>query len=167
MCFIKHLGTTTENCQTRMHSRRMRTSRSWSVCWGLLPGGGVCSGGSLVGGGVCSWGEVWYGGVSGPGGVSAPGGRSGMGGSWSQGGISQHALRQTPPPVDRHTPVKILSWPNFVAAGNKRLPLPLLELKSPPWGILDPPLMHIYILAFLWYRKHTKFSVAQIGFSVQ
>ena len=24
---------------------------------------------------------------------------------------------QTPPPVDRHTLVKILPWPNFVAAG--------------------------------------------------
>ena len=40
-------------------------------------------------------------------------GRSGPRG----GGISPHALRQTPPPVDRQTPVKILPWPNFVAAG--------------------------------------------------
>ena len=50
-------------------------------------------------------------------GVSAPGGSApALGG----GGVSQHALRQTPPPVDRHTLVKILPWPNFVAAGNER-----------------------------------------------
>ena len=37
------------------------------------------------------------------------------GGGW----VSWHALRQTPlPPVDRQTLVKILPWPNFVAAGN-------------------------------------------------
>ena len=28
---------------TRMHSSRMRTGRSLTVCWSLLPGGGVCS----------------------------------------------------------------------------------------------------------------------------
>ena len=39
------------------------------------------------------------------------------GGGLVRGGISQHALRQTPAPVDRQTPVKILPWPNFVAAG--------------------------------------------------
>ena len=40
--------------------------------------------------------------------------------AWSGGGwVSQHALRQTPlaPPVDRQTLVKILPWPNFIAAG--------------------------------------------------
>ena len=67
------------------------------------PGGsgprGVCSGGCLLlGGGL---------GVPGPEGVCSQGG-------W----VSQHALRQTPlPPVDRQTLVKILPWPNFVAAG--------------------------------------------------
>ena len=67
-----------------MHSSGMRTGRSLTVCWSLLPGGGVCSrgiysggeclllGGCLVLGSVCS------------------------GGVWS-GGVSQHALRQTPP----------------------------------------------------------------------
>ena len=63
---------------------------------------------ALGGGGVCSQGG------SAPGGVSAHKGVSGPGG----GGISQHALRQTTPPVDRHMPVKTLPWPNFVAAGN-------------------------------------------------
>ena len=51
--------------ETRMHSSRMRTGRSLTVCWRLLHGGG-----------------------------SAPG------------GVSQHALRQTPlppPRVDRIT----------------------------------------------------------------
>ena len=62
---------------------------------GSAPGGGAWSGGLVQGGGCLLRG------------VSAPG------------GLSQHALRQTPlPPVDRHTPVKILPWPNFVAAGN-------------------------------------------------
>ena len=71
-----------------------------SVCLlpsgGVVPGpGGSAPGGWLEGGGGCL---LW--------GVSALGG-------------SQHALRQTPPTVDRHTLVKILPWPNFVAAGNK------------------------------------------------
>ena len=46
-----------------MHSSRMRTSRSLTVCCSLLPGGDVC----LVrgGGSPWSWGvSVWYGGVS-------------------------------------------------------------------------------------------------------
>ena len=73
--------------------------------------GGVCSHGE----GRCAWsgGVPSLGGVPGPGGVSAPGGVC----VWS-GGVSQHALRQTPlPPVDRHMLVKTLPWPNFVAAG--------------------------------------------------
>ena len=96
---------------TRMHSSRMRTGRSLTVCCSLLPGGGgllsalggsVCSQGvsaprgcllqgvSTLGGGVCSGGCLLQG-------VSAPGG-------WvsALGGVSQNALRQTPsPPVDR------------------------------------------------------------------
>ena len=55
--------------------------------------------------GVC-----FSGGGSPSGGVLHPGG-----GSPSRGGgmASQHALRQTPPPVDRHTPVKTLPWPQL------------------------------------------------------
>ena len=50
-------------CETRMHSSRMRTGRSLTVCRSLLPGGG----------GVCSWG------VSAPGGLSVPtGGMEGV-----------------------------------------------------------------------------------------
>ena len=61
----------------------------------MVPGlGGVWSGR-----GLCSWG------VPGPGG-SAPGGY-----------IPACTEADTPPPVDRHTPVKILPWPNFIAAG--------------------------------------------------
>ena len=56
-------------------------------------------------------------------------GGSGARGVWCQGGlvpggfgVSQHALRQTPPPpVDRQMLVKISPWPNFVAAGNVSL----------------------------------------------
>ena len=80
---------------------------------------GVCFRG---GGVVC----LVQGGVSGPGGrvvCLVRGGVSGLGGGvpgpGGKGGcVSQNAMRQTPlPPVDRQTPVKILPWPNFVAAG--------------------------------------------------
>ena len=97
---------------TRMHSSRMRTGRSLTVYCSLLPGGclfrgcllrgvsgpggclvrgvsglgGVCSQGGLVWG-VCSQGDVCSGGMSAP----------------REGVVSQHALRQTPSPVDRIT----------------------------------------------------------------
>ena len=58
----------------RMHSSRMRTVRSST----RLLGGGVSARGGVCLGGVCL-------------GVSA------------RGGVSQHALGQTPPPVDRMT----------------------------------------------------------------
>ena len=54
--------------QTRMHSSRMRTSRSLTVCcsllpWGVCGPGGVCSrGGCLVWGRVCSQGVLLQGG---------------------------------------------------------------------------------------------------------
>ena len=81
-----------------MHSSRMHTARSPSmhcaggVGGGLLPGG-VCSGGSLPRG------------VSAPEGVSAPGGWSAPKGVSAPRGdlLSQHALRQTPSPVNRMT----------------------------------------------------------------
>ena len=78
---------------TRMHSSRMRTGRSLTVCWRLLPGGGlpgsggVCLvwGGSLVlegsawsGGGLWSWGVCLV-----QGGVCLVRGV----GLWSQGGV--------------------------------------------------------------------------------
>ena len=71
-----------------MHSSRMRTGRSLTVCWSLLPGGVSAPGGrgeSALGGCL-----LW--GVSAPRGVSVPGGCLLWGG-----GVSQHALRQTPP----------------------------------------------------------------------
>ena len=79
-----------------MHSSRMRTV---SAAVAVFPGGegGVCSRGVSALGGVCSQ-EV-----------SAPGG----GGSV----VSQHALRQTPPRADRHTPCKKHNLHNFVADG--------------------------------------------------
>ena len=107
-----------------MHSSRMRTGRSFTVCCSLLPGGGSGPGGCLV------WG------LSAPGGVCLVQGGSASGGCLLRGVCSGGCLLQrgvcswgggvfipacteadTPPLVDRHTLVKILSWPNFVAAG--------------------------------------------------
>ena len=104
-----------------MHSSRMRTGRSLTVCLSLLLGGSVSSGG----GGVCSGGGCLLRGVSAPEGegVSARGGYapggclfrgvfaagagcllwgvSARGGCLLGGGVvSQHALRQTTSPVD-------------------------------------------------------------------
>ena len=84
------------------HSSMLKNHWSWG---GSGPGGGVVpGGGGLVPGG-------WWG--SGPGrGVSGPGGVWSQGGVWSRGGgwcvvpgrlVSQHALRQKPPPVNRMT----------------------------------------------------------------
>ena len=79
-----------------MHSSRMRTGRSLTVCWRLLPGGVSAPGGSAP------WGGVWSGGVCSWGGL-VRGVCSGEGGCLLHGGVvSQHALRQTPP-MDRIT----------------------------------------------------------------
>ena len=121
--------------KTRMHSSRMRTGHSLTVCWSASWGVCLVPGGCLVWGGVCSqgvsgprvclfWGRgvgvsAWSGGVCSWGGAWSGGSACSRGVCLVWGGISQHALRQTPlPPVDRQTPVKILPWPNFVAAGN-------------------------------------------------
>ena len=107
--------------KTRMHSSRMRTGRSLTVCWRLLPGG-VClvrgrGGVPGPGEGWCAWSEggvvylVQGGGVPGLGGsgipacteaetppalVPGPGGGGGVPGPG--GGLaSQHALRQKLP----------------------------------------------------------------------
>ena len=116
--------------ETRMHSSRMRTGRSLTVCCSLLPEGGLLLGGVCSWGGLLPWGGVclvW--GVSAPGrglllGGSAPVGGClpGLGGvcSWgglpgrggrvvclvrgvsAPGGVCQHALRQTPPCGQTH-----------------------------------------------------------------
>ena len=103
---------------------------------GCLRGlGGVCSQGGqwclLPERGVCAWSRGWVsaprgGGVPGLGGCLLLGGGVCSGGclppggcAWSGGGVSQHALRQTPAPCGQNswnTLVKILPWPNFVAA---------------------------------------------------
>ena len=75
-----------DNYVTRMHSSRMRTGRSLTVCCSLLPGGGVPGpGGCLV------WGSAWSRGVPSPrgeGGLPAGGGGClpGMGGCLVPGG---------------------------------------------------------------------------------
>ena len=83
-----------------MHSSRMRTGRSLTVCCSLLPGGGVSAwswggvclvlGGCLPGlGGVSAWS---WGCLPGPGGFPCPGGSAWSGGrgvsAWSRKGVS-------------------------------------------------------------------------------
>ena len=113
-----------------MHSSRMRTGRWLTVCRSLLPGGVYFQGVCLLPRGVCSWrvclpqGGVCFQRVSASGGCLLLGGLLWMGclppGSvcpqrcllrgcllpgvcvlW--GVVSQHALTQTPPPVNRMT----------------------------------------------------------------
>ena len=86
----------------------MRTARALTVSPSMLYARGVCSGG---------WGVPGPGGVLGPRGVPGPKGVPDPGeeGAWSRGVpgprgmpgnggvVSQHALRQTPPPVNRIT----------------------------------------------------------------
>ena len=123
-----------------MHSSRMRTGCSLTVrcslprgglcSWGIstlgegvsaprgcLLMGGVCSQGVSALGGVCSWGSA-LGGVYSEGGVCY-GGESAPGGVYP----SMHWGRHPPPQGQNswHTLVKILPWPNFVAAGNNLL----------------------------------------------
>ena len=96
--------------------------------WSGGPQGGLVLGGAWSGGG--GGGGVWSGGrlVSGLGGGVWSGGclvwGSG-GGVWSRGvsgGYIPACTEADPtPPVDTQTPVKILPWPNFVAAGNKTI----------------------------------------------
>ena len=64
-----------------------------------------------------------------PGGSALGGSAPGRGVSRPGGVTSQHALWQTPP-VDRHTLVKILPWPNFVVAGKYYLQLRLRAIKT-------------------------------------
>ena len=78
--------------KTRMHSSRMRTVRSSGrLSRGCVCSRGVCFGGVSVPGGVSSQGRVCSGGCL-LRGVSAPDG------CLLRGVVSQHALRQTPPP---------------------------------------------------------------------
>ena len=119
--------------KTRMHSSRMRTSRSLTICRSLLPGGGLLQGGllwgvicsqevSALGGlfpggggyllpvGVCSagcllqGGLVWGGWCVCLGGVSVPGG---MCVSAPGGVVSQSCTEaDTPRELESHTPVR-------------------------------------------------------------
>ena len=95
------------NNGTRMHSSRMRTGRSLTVCCSLLPGGGVpglgrvCSGGGAWSGGVCL---VQGGGLLLGGGVCS-------GGGWVGIPACTEADTPPPPPVDRHTLVKYYLGP--------------------------------------------------------
>ena len=116
----------------------MRTARALTVSpstvsapgqcllpWGcLLLGGGVSAPGDVCSQGVsASWGlGCLLRGMSAPRGCLLPGGGVGV--------VSQHALRQNPPPVNRITDAcKTLPCPNFVAGGNyeKKLKIQLIN----------------------------------------
>ena len=89
---------------------------SWEVCSRgvVCSWGGVCSMGCLLPGGVCSWG------VSTPWGGVYSQGVSALGGVCSRGcGIPPCTVADTPLWTEWQTGVKILSWPQFIAAGNK------------------------------------------------
>ena len=120
MCKNITLATTSLQPVTRMHSSRMRTGRSLTVCrgGGVLPAGGVPCPWGLPGGGV----SPLPGRVSLPGGFSLSGGCSCPGGSPCRGGVwGGTPCRRPPPPwTQSQTPVKTLPWPNFVAAGNNK-----------------------------------------------
>ena len=105
-CFIFWVGSKCIS-STRMHSSRMRTVRSsrrlsGGVCFWGVSARGVYSGGCLLWGGAYSGGCLLLGGPLR--GVSAPGGR--VGGSALGDGIPACTEADTPPHVDRHTPVK-------------------------------------------------------------
>ena len=99
-----------------MHSSRMRTGRSLTVCRSLLPGGVSASRG------VSAPRGVYGGGGSASRWVSAPGGSTPMGGLLPRGGYPiMHWGRLPPPLTESQTPVKTLPWPNFVATGNNKI----------------------------------------------
>ena len=135
-----HWPISDSDTKTRMHSSRMRTGRSLTVCWSLLLGGvclwersaslgegGVCFwrgsvcfwGECLPLGGVCSGGSVCFGGC-----LLLWGGCLLLGGVCFWGGVcsgrvysSMHWGRPPHAQNSLHMLVKILPWPNFVAAG--------------------------------------------------
>ena len=87
---------------TRMHSSRMRTGRALTVS-----GGGVgASQKNFLGGGELKKKGKKIG--------DPPETLETPPKNWRP----PEKLETTPPPVDRHTLVKILPWPNFVVAGN-------------------------------------------------
>ena len=88
--------------ETRMHSSRMRTGRSLTICWRLLPGGGCLLPGGLVPWGLSGPRGVWFWGASAPGGIPACTEADTVPTLWTE----------------SQTPVKTLPWPNFVAASN-------------------------------------------------
>ena len=88
-----------------MHFSRMRTGRSLTVCWSLLPGEGVCLLGRVSGpGGVCLQGGVSGSGGSGPRGECLVLGGLPTGGVYLRGGLPPGGSAcHRHPPVDRIT----------------------------------------------------------------
>ena len=96
---------------TSMHSSRMRTGRSLTVCWRcLLRGVSALRGMYLLWGACLLWGMCLLWGGCLLQGVSAPGGVAGI-------PACTEADTLSPLLTELQTPVKTLPWPNFVAAG--------------------------------------------------
>ena len=107
LCFLE---TKADTASTRLHYNRMRTAHLLTVSPSMH-----CAGGCLLREGAWSGGSGRRGGSGLEG--SAPGGPGwGGGGGWSGWEVvSQHALRQTPPPVNRMTDrCKNITFANFV-----------------------------------------------------
>ena len=107
--------------ETRMHSSRMRTGRSLTVCCSLLPEGeGSAPGGSAPVGGVCLVG----GGCLLLGGSAWSGGWCAWSGGCLLGGGGMPACTEADTPLWTDTRLwKYYLGPNFVAAGNYISPL--------------------------------------------
>ena len=108
---------------TRMHSSRMRTGRSLTICRSLLPGGDVCyqGRGGLLQRGWCLLpvGCLFQGGL--PRGVSALGGGAPGGGVCSWGGLCMPGIPDPPPREQNDKQVqKYYLGHNFVAAGKNQ-----------------------------------------------
>ena len=118
---IKNPPLAKKNKKTSMHSSRMRTVRSSSHVYPSIPSTGGMYPSMHWAGGVSqhALGRGCIPACTGQGGVY-PKGVSSHRDVCPGGCVSQHALRQTPPPRGQnswHTPVKILPCRNFVADG--------------------------------------------------
>ena len=95
-----------------MHSSRMRTGRSLTICRSLLPRGACFPGGCLLLGGVCS-----------QGGYLLPRGSASQGGLLPAGGIP--ACTEADPPINRITDTS----KNITLATTSLRPVSIVQIK--------------------------------------
>ena len=134
-CMVTWESSFVEPCFTRLHSSRMHTARLFTISPSMH-----CTGGSAPGGGGC----LVLGGVR-SGGWMVPGGQLRGGGAWS-GGVSQHALRQTP-----------YLWTEFLTQATelmKILPFPKLRLRAVN--------IYLYIFHLVYISNETNGNVSKI-----